>query len=263
MDMHNENISNNKIEYSLGCVYRNGKLYRTGISVNETVTDVFEWEGQLTASLMNALDLKDYFQTIKQTPPEKLHEKTKELAYSLLKLCKLMDLDINLFSRKEVLDYLIRIQHFAIWAYNLINAKNQGLEYFEADLTGVTMKCSSPKEYEDCTPVTYSSNNIFQLAQIEFAEHYKSGEPYIVCQKCSTIYFTHKVKSTKTCPFCKCPSLEKDRRAIDRQADRLYKDNDLITFKGKFANYLITKRGYSKEEALKECDRQLKKKGRY
>src|SRR5690554_4491472 len=118
MDMHNENISNNKIEYSLGCVYRNGKLYRTGISVNETVTDVFEWEGQLTASLMNALDLKDYFQTIKQTPPEKLHEKTKELAYSLLKLCKLMDLDINRFSRKEVLDYLIRIQHFAIWAYN-------------------------------------------------------------------------------------------------------------------------------------------------
>jgi predicted Zn-ribbon and HTH transcriptional regulator len=263
MDMQKKNKGNNEIKYSLGCVYRNGKLYRTGISVNDTVTDVFAWEGQLVASLMSTLDLKDYFQTIKQTPPEKLHEKTKELAYSLLKLCKLMDLDINQFSRKEIVDYLIRIQHFAIWAYNLINAKTHGLEYFEADLTGITMKCSSVKENE--TLVTYSSKNIFQLAQIEFAEHYKSGKPYIVCQKCGTIYFTYKVKTAKTCPFCKCPSLEKDRRAIDRQADRLYKNNDLMAFKEKFIKYLITKRGYSEEEALKEYDRQLKKKkkGRY
>lgn len=253
--MESENIPQNSTKYSLNCVYRSGKIYRSGISVNGTITDICKWNGQLVTSLMNTLDLKEYIRTLPQVIPEKLYEKMKELKYPLLNLCELTGLDIN---QIDVLDYIVKIHEFAIWLLDLINAKSHAMEYFKVSLSDVTMEYSSSKEYEGCSMVIYDSTNIFTLAQIEFAEYYKLGVPYIVCQKCNTIYFTHKVKSTKTCPFCECPSLNKDRRSIEKQAERLYNSSP-ETFEKKFVEYLTVKKGFSSEEALTEHNRQIEK----
>lgn len=243
--------------YSLICVYKNGKLYRSGIEVNGVLTDIIMWEGQLVTSLMNSLNLKDYIQSIQKTPPEKVYENIKTLSLPLVRLCDLIGIDINSLNNESILEYTTEIHQFAIWLLDLTNAKKWEKEYLKIDLTNVTMEYSLSKEY-NCSLVRYSSANIFLLAQIEFAELYKSGIPYIVCEKCGTIYFTYKVKSTKTCPFCVSPSLDKNVRAIDKQAERLYKSNPK-EFKHKFISYLISKKNYTEEMANKEYNRQIKK----
>jgi hypothetical protein len=259
-------MSKENIIYTLACFYKNGNIYRSGIEVNGNMTDIMKWKGQLVTSLMNTLDLHDYIRNIGNTTKENLPKKLKELAYPLIRLCNLMNLDVNkITSDKKVMsEYLVRIHNFALWMSDLINAKNNSLEYIRIDLTNVTVEYSLSKEYEGYSIVKYSSDNIFLLAQIEFVEYYKLGTPYIVCNKCNTIYFTHKVKSTKTCPFCNCPSLDRERRSIDKQAERLFKDIEkgkisLGMFEPKFINYLVEKKGYSEKDARRECLRQLKK----
>jgi hypothetical protein len=253
--MENENNQKNYKQYSLNCAYRNGKIYRTALEVDGIATNYSKWNGQHVTSFMNALNLKDYIQTIQQTHPEKLHEKMKELKYPLLKLCELTGIDVN---QIDALDYIVRIHQFAVWLVNLINAKNNSLEYFKIELKDITMEYSLSEEYDGCSMVRYTGSDIFLLAQIEFAEYYKSGITYIVCQKCNTIYFTHKVKSTKTCPFCVSPSLDKDTRAIAKQAERLY-NSDPKLFEQKFIDYLIKRKHFSREEAFEEYNRQLRK----
>lgn len=245
-------MSKENIMYTLACVYKNGNIYRSGIEVNGIMTDKFKWKGQLVTSLMNTLDLRDYIQTLNQMP---LDEQVKKLTPCLKRLCELMNLDAK---EIDTLEYITRIHNFAVWLIDLINAKTNNLEYIKIDLTNVTVEYLLSKEYEGYSIVKYSSDNIFLLAQIEFVEYYKLGTPFIVCSKCNTVYFTHKVKSTKTCPFCKCPSLDKDRRSIDKQAERLFEKYP-NNFEEEFINYLIRKKGYSKDDARKECLRQLKK----
>jgi len=262
--MKSERVQDNNVTYTLSCVYKNGKLYRSGLGVNGTASEIINWNGQLVTTLMNTLNLSDYIKSINTTTTNNLHEKLKELKYPFAKLCELLGLDVSKFGPDEALDYFIKIHTFAIWLYDLINAKNHSMDYFRINLTDVTVEYHLSKEFENCTLVSYSSTNIFLLAQIEFAEYYKLGIPYIICQNCNTIYFTHKVKSTKTCPFCRCPSLDKERRSIDKQAERLFSDvksgkTTLNMFKQKFIDYLIMKKGYSENDAHKEYLRQLNK----
>jgi hypothetical protein len=265
--MKSEKSQESNVNYTLSCVYQNGKLHRSGLGANGAMSEILKWNGQLVTSLMNTLNLRDYIQTIKTTTPDNLHEKLKELKYPFAKLCELLGLDVGKFGPNEILDYFLKIHAFAIWLCDLINAKNHALDWFRIDLSDVTMEYHSSKEFENSTLVSYNSANIFILAQIEFAEYYKLGIPYIVCQKCNTIYFTHKIKSTKTCPFCESPSLDKNRRSIDKQAERIFEDikEGKIPpnmFESKFINYLIEKKGYSENDAHIEYLRQLNKRNK-
>lgn len=251
--------------YSINCVYKNGYIFRGSLEVDGQTTDVFKWRGQLVTSLMNTLDLHDYIQNAGNMTEENdnkvLQKRLKELTYPLIRLCELLNLDITMItSDKDLRDkYLTEILNFAIWLYDLVRVKTTlNKTLFSIDLTGVNAEYLFDTDFEGHPLVRYSSTNIFLLAQIEFAEYLKMGAPYIVCQKCNSIYFTHKVKSTKTCPFCTSPSLDKNTRAIDKQAERLYNENP-ETFETKFTEYLTLKKDYSNEDAYKEYIRQLKK----
>ena len=105
----------------------------------------------------------------------------------------------------------------------------------------------------------FNQNELSQLIEEKLIELIKKSMPYIICEKCGSVYFTSKVKSTKTCPLCHSPSLEPKRRAIDKQFQRLYDKGNSKNYKFRFLEYLINKKHFNTKEARIELKRQLDK----
>jgi len=253
--------------YVINCSYRNGIIHCVSLEVDGQITDTLKWPGQIITSLTHVMNLQDYIQDDENFIPGVFTVKqSKLLVYPLLNLCELLGINIQeIHSDKKLMGaWLADIHDFAVWLRDINTAKNLDISYVKIDSTDMTIEYIKSKEQAEHTLIRYTAHNIFTLGKLEFLEFVKSGIPYITCLKCNAIYFTHKVLSTKTCPFCESPSLEKDRRAIDRAAQRLLErvadnKNSVDMFKKRFMEYLTKKRRFSNEEAQEECQKQLER----